>query len=84
MGAPTNAVTLRLRSLWLRATREGSPHHPAPAIRGMTPGQRAAIERADAGKTPSRALRTASRLGVPVTAIYQPRGPWSGKGSIAG
>jgi hypothetical protein len=84
LGRTDNAVTLRLRSLGLRATREGSPHHKPPAIRGMTPGQRAAIERADAGRTPTRALRTASRLGVPVTAIYAPRGPSFGKGSIAG
>jgi len=39
------AVAARLRQLGLRAGRRGSPHHPATVSGGLSPGERALIDR---------------------------------------
>ena len=45
LGRSDRAVVLRLRRLGLRARRWRSPHHPTPANGGLTPGERALVER---------------------------------------
>ena len=40
-----HAVAGRLRRLGLRAGRQRSPHHPSPVNGGLTPGERALLER---------------------------------------
>jgi hypothetical protein len=57
------AVTQRLRRLGLREARERSPHHPAPARNGLTPGERATVARELRTGGPRRQLALARRLG---------------------
>jgi hypothetical protein len=45
LGRSDRAVVSRLRHLGLRAGRWRSPHHPVPANGGLTPGERALVER---------------------------------------
>lgn len=57
------AVTQRLRRLGLREARERSPHHPARARNGLTPGERATVARELRTGGPRRQLALARRLG---------------------
>jgi hypothetical protein len=50
---------------WLRAGRERSPHHAAPRLGGLTPGERTLLEREIAPGNPRRLLTLARRFGVP-------------------
>jgi len=45
LGRSDHAVARRLRRLGLREGRERSPHHPTPANGGLTPGERALLDR---------------------------------------
>ena len=45
LGRSDRAVVSRLRLLGLRAGRWRSPHHPVPTNGGLTPGERALVER---------------------------------------
>jgi hypothetical protein len=69
LGRSDPAVTARLRRLGLRAARERSPHHPTPRAGRLTPGQRAAVERAAAPLRGTSLSALARRLDVPPTAI---------------
>jgi hypothetical protein len=69
------AITQRLRRLGLREGAERSPHHPAPAHGGLTPGQRAAVAREMRTGGPGRELALARRLGLPPAAIRRARSP---------
>jgi hypothetical protein len=69
------AITQRLRRLGLRAGAERSPHHPAPARGGLTPGQRAAVARELRTGGPGRKLALARRLAVPTAAIRRVTNP---------
>lgn len=60
----SEAIAQRLRALGLRGGREGSPHHPARARGGLTPGQRAVIARELDSGGPRHQLALARRLGV--------------------
>jgi hypothetical protein len=57
------AITQRLRRIGLRETRERSPHHPAPARNGLTPGERLTVVRELRNGGPRRQLALARRLG---------------------
>ena len=57
------AVAQRLRRLGLREARERSPHHPAPARNGLTPGERATVARELRTGGPRRQLALAQRFG---------------------
>jgi hypothetical protein len=63
------AVTQRLRRIGLREARERSPHHPAPAHNGLTPGERATVTRELRGGGARRQLALAQRLGRPPAEI---------------
>lgn len=69
LGRSDRAVTARLRMLGLRAGRERSPHHPTARAARLTPGQRAAIERAGAPVRGASLLALARRLDVRPMAI---------------
>jgi hypothetical protein len=69
LGRSDRAVTARLRRLGLRAARERSPHHPTPRARRLTPGQRAAVERAAAPLGGTSVSALARRLDVTPAAI---------------
>ena len=45
LGRSDHAVVTRLRRLGLRAGRWRSPHHPSPSNGGLTPGEKALVER---------------------------------------
>jgi hypothetical protein len=64
LGRSDRAVTIRLSQLGLRDGRERSPHHPAPRLGDLTPGERALLDReADPGN-PRRLVTLSRRLGV--------------------
>lgn len=63
------AITQRLRRLGLRAGAERSPHHPVPARRGLTPGERTAVARELRAGGPGRQLALARRLGLRPAAL---------------
>lgn len=65
LGRSDRAVTIRLSKLGLRAGRQRSPHHPAPRLGDLTPGERALLERELEPGNPRRLLTLARRLGVP-------------------
>jgi hypothetical protein len=69
LGRSDRAVTERLRRLGLRAGRERSPHHPAPRARRLTPGQRAAVERAAAPLRGTNLSALAQRIDAPTAAV---------------
>jgi hypothetical protein len=69
LGRSDRAVTARLRRLGPRVARERSPHHPTPHGGRLTPGQRAAIERAGTPLRGTSLLALARRLDVPPAAI---------------
>jgi hypothetical protein len=45
LGRSDLAVVARLRRLGLRAGRRRSPHHPSPLNNGLSPGERALLDR---------------------------------------
>jgi hypothetical protein len=45
LGRSDHSIVARLRRLGLRTGRQRSPHHPSRAGRGITPGERALVER---------------------------------------
>lgn len=63
VGRSPEAVVQRLRRLGLRDHCDRSPHHPAPAREGFTPGERATIARELSSGGPRRQLALAKRLG---------------------
>jgi hypothetical protein len=67
------AITIRLSKLGLRAGRERSPHHAAPRLGDLTPGERALLERELDPASPRRRMTLARRLGLPSTALAAPR-----------
>jgi hypothetical protein len=71
------AVTIRLAKLGLRAGRERSPHHAAPRLGELTPGERALVERELGPGNPRRLMALARRLGLPSGALVavMPRAP---------
>jgi hypothetical protein len=75
VGRSDRAVTIRLSKLGLRAGRERSPHHAAPRLGDLTPGERALLDRELEPGNPRRLLRLARRLGLPspVLAARVPR-----------
>jgi hypothetical protein len=86
IGRSDLAVTARLRLLGLRAARERSPHHPTARAGRLTPGQRAAVQRAGAPLRSASLLALAHRLDVPPTvirAVVEPKGS-SGPSRAAG
>jgi hypothetical protein len=69
------AVTQRMRRLGLRRGRERSPHHPVPARKGLTPGERATVARELRVGGPRRHLALAHRLEVPPADIRRVAAP---------
>ena len=67
------AITIRLSKLGLRAGRERSPHHAAPRLGDLTPGERALLKRELDPGSPRRRMTLARRLGLPSTALVAPR-----------
>jgi hypothetical protein len=45
LGRSDHAIVARLRKLGLRAGRQRSPHHPSPRNGGLSPGERALVDR---------------------------------------
>jgi hypothetical protein len=64
LGRSDRAITIRLSQLGLRAGRERSPHHAAPRVGDLTPGERALLEREANPRNPRRLLTLSRRLGV--------------------
>lgn len=75
VGRSDRAVTIRLSKLGLRTGRERSPHHAAPRLGDLTPGERVLLERELEPGNPRRLLTLARRLGLPspVLAARVPR-----------
>jgi hypothetical protein len=65
LGRSDRAVAARLRRLGLRGGRERSPHHPAPASRGLTPGEQRLVNRELVQPGHSTLLAVARRLERP-------------------
>lgn len=66
LGRSDHAVVRRLRRLGLRAGRFRSPHHPSSSNGGLTPGQRALVEREFRDKGGRAVLSLEARLQRPL------------------
>ena len=66
-----HAVSCRMRALGLRDERRCSPHHPVARVRGLTPAQRSAIQRAPEPLQPTRVVALARRLDVPPATVRE-------------
>ena len=77
LGRSDGAVVARLRRLGLRAGRWRSPHHPIPANRGLTPGERVLVDREVREKGSRALLSLEQRLERPLGQVSarQPRPP---------
>ena len=75
LGRSDGAVVARLRRLGLRAGRWRSPHHPIPANRGLTPGERVLVDREVREKGSRALLSLEQRLERPLGQVSarQPR-----------
>jgi DNA-binding CsgD family transcriptional regulator len=65
LGRSDRAVAARLRALGLRAGRERSPHHPAPAGGRLTPAQQSTLARGAGGERPENVIALSRRLDLP-------------------
>jgi hypothetical protein len=63
LGRSDQAIADRLRRLGLRANRSRSPHHPSPSNGGLTPGERALVDRELEQRGPRALLTLGDRLG---------------------
>ena len=69
LGRSDQAIAGRLRRLGLRAGRRRSPHHPSPSNGGLTPGERALVDRELRDRGPRALLSLEERLDRPLGVI---------------
>jgi hypothetical protein len=69
LGRTDRAIAARLRHLGLRAGRWRSPHHPTLSNGGLTPGERALVDREVRDRGPRALASLEGRLERPLRAI---------------